>query len=123
MRGGRQALNLFDVLAWAVFFGAGIILWASGLVLFARSNLSPAKKVAWTLLLVAVGAAIGALLPLDAIRSRFLVLIAALPLLAFVDVRIARSNRNFSFWFRACAFEVCTVFGSAAITRALLRAI
>jgi hypothetical protein len=123
MPGGRQALNLLDVLAWAVFFGAGIILWASGLVLFARSNLSPAKKVAWTLLLVAVGAAIGALLPLDAIRSRFLVLIAALPLLAFVDVRIARSNRNFSFWFRACAFEVCTVFGSAAITRALLRAI
>ncbi|HSE63451.1 MAG TPA: hypothetical protein VLG15_07535 [Thermoanaerobaculia bacterium] len=123
MPGGRQALTLLEALAWAVFFGAGVILWASGILLFAKSRLSPTKKIVWTLLLVAVGAAIGALLPLDAIRNRFLILLAALPLLAFVDVRIARSNRNFSFWFRACAFEVCTVFGSAAITRALLRAI
>jgi hypothetical protein len=112
-----------DALAWAVFFGVGGVLWASGLLLFARSSLSPAKKIAWTLLLVAVGAAIGALLSLDAIRNRFLILLAALPLLAFADVRLARSNRRFPFWFRACAFEVCTVFGSAAITRALLRAI
>jgi hypothetical protein len=123
MPGGRQALTLLEVLAWAVFFGAGIILWASGLLLFASSRLSPAKKIAWSGFLVVVGAVIGFLLPLVAIRNRFLLLVAVLPILAFADVRIARSNRNFSFWFRACAFEVCTVFGSAAITRALLRAI
>jgi hypothetical protein len=111
-----------DAFAWAFFFGAGGILWASGILLFAKSRLSRTRKIVWTLLLVAVGAAIGALLSLDAIRNRFLILLAALPLLAFVDVRIARSNRNFSFWFRACAFEVCTVFGTAAITRAVLRA-
>jgi len=34
-----------------------------------------------------------------------------------VDIRLAKSNRSFVFWFRACEFEVCTVFGSAANTR------
>jgi hypothetical protein len=112
-----------DALAWAVFLGAGCVLWASGILLFVNSDLSLAKKLGWTAFLVAAGAAIGSLLPLSSIRNRFLLLLAALPVLAFVDVRLARSNRNFGFWFRACAFEVCTVFGSAAITRAVLGAI
>jgi hypothetical protein len=112
-----------DALAWAVFFGAGCVLWASGVLLFVKSRLSPAKKVVWTSFLVAVGAAIGAVLPFVAIRNRFLILLAVLPILAFIDVRLARSNRSFSFRFRACAFEVCTVFGSAAITRAVLHSI
>lgn len=112
-----------DALAWAVFFSVGPILWASGILLFARSNLSPAKKVGWTAFLVAAGVAIGFFLPLVSIRNRFLLLIAALPILALADVRLARSNRSFRFWFRACAFEVCTVFGSAAVTRAVMGAI
>jgi hypothetical protein len=45
-----------------------------------------------------------------------------LPVIAVIDVKLARSNRSFRFWFRACAFEVCTLFGSAAITRAVQRA-
>ena len=112
-----------DALAWAVFFGVGPILWASGVLLFVKSDLSPAKKVGWTAFLVAAGAAIGSFLPLTSIRNRFLLLLAVLPVLAVIDVRLARSNRNFRFWFRACAFEICTVFGSAAITRAVMGAI
>lgn len=112
-----------DAIARAVFFGVGPVLWATGVFLFVKSELSPAKKALWAAFLVAVGVAIGTLLPLVAIRNRFLLLLAVLPIVALVDVRLARSNRNFWFWFRACAFEVCTVFGSAAITRALLGAI
>jgi hypothetical protein len=112
-----------DALAWGIFFGVGPILWASGILLFVTSSLPPAKKVAWAAFLVAVGAAIGFFLPLVSIRNRFLLLIASLPILALIDVRLARSNRNFRFWFRACAFEICTVFGSAAITRAVMGAI
>lgn len=85
--------------------------------------MSPAKKTVWATLLVGLGAAIGSFLPLVSIRNRFLLLLAVLPILALLDVRLARSNRSFAFWFRACAFEICTVFGSAAITRALLHAI
>jgi hypothetical protein len=112
-----------DAFARVVFFGVGPVLWVSGILLFVKSDLSPAKKVAWAVLLVAAGAAIGSFLPLSSIRNRFLLLLAVLPVLAVVDVRLARSNRDFWFWFRACAFEVCTVFGSAAITRAVLGAI
>lgn len=111
-----------DALAWAVFFSIGPILWASGILVFVSSRLSPAKKIGWTSFLVAAGAAIGLFLPLVSIRNRFLLLMAVLPILALVDVRLARSNRTFGFWFRACAFEVGTVFGSAAITRVLMNA-
>ena len=110
-------MSLIDAVAWAVFFGLGPILWASGIFLFVKSELSPAKKIVWSLFLVAVGAAVGMLLPLVAIRNKFLLLLAVLPVLAIIDVKLARSNRSFWFWFRACAFEICTVFGSAAITR------
>jgi hypothetical protein len=112
-----------NAVAWGIFFGVGPILWASGVLLFVRSRLPPAKKVAWAAFLVAAGVAIGFFLPFVSIRNRFLLLIAALPILALADVRLARSNRNFRFWFRACAFEICTVFGSAAITRAVMDAI
>lgn len=112
-----------DALAWGIFFGVGPILWASGILLFVRSGLPPERKVAWAAFLAAVGVAIGTLLPLVSIRNRFLLLLAGLPILALVDVRLSRSNRGFRFWFRACAFEVCTVFGSAAITRGLMTAI
>lgn len=116
-------MRFLDVFGWLLFFGAGLLLWASGILLFARSNLSPAKKVGWTAFLVAAGVAIGSLLPLTSIRNRFLLLLAVLPVLAVIDLRLARSNRNFWFWFRACAFEICTVFGSAAVTRAVIGAV
>jgi hypothetical protein len=108
---------VLDTVAWVVFLGVGPVLWVSGMRLFVHSGLSRSKKIGWVLLLVAVGAAIGWFLPLPAIRNRFLALLIALPLLAIADVMLARSDRGFSFWFHACAFEVCTVFGSATMTR------
>ena len=95
----------------------------SGVRLFLRSPLSNRRKFGWILFLLFAGAAIGCLLPLPDIRNRFLVLLVGLPLLAIIDVKLARSNRRWSFWFRACSFEICTVFGTAAITRLVLEQI
>lgn len=97
------------------------ILWASGAWLFLRSPLGITRKIVWTLALAALGLAIGWLLPLGTIRSRFLLLLAFLPVLAAVDLKLARSERRVTFWLRACAFEVCTVFGVAAAVAFLLR--
>jgi len=115
-----MAVKLLNTFAWVIFFGFGPLLWMSGLRLFLESPLSRPKKIGWSVMLIVLGVAIGGVLPLAAIRNRFLLLAAALPLLAMADVKIARSNRTFSFWFRACAFEVCTVFASAAITRSIV---
>jgi hypothetical protein len=109
-----------DRIAWVAFLTILPVLWASGFRLFISSALTAPKKFAWSLFLVLVGFAVGALLPLVGIRNRFALLLLALPLLAIVDIRLARSNRTFLFWFRACAFEICTVFGVAALIRFLL---
>lgn len=111
---------LLDRAAWLAFIGLTPILCASGAWLFLRSTLPRRKKIAWALFLVACGIPIGLVLPLPGIRNRFLLLLAAMPVLAAVDVLLARSTRSFLFWFRACAFEVTTVFGCAAVTRYLL---
>jgi hypothetical protein len=116
-------MEVLDLLAWAVFLGIGPILWASGVVLFLRSALSRLRKTGWTLFLVSVGIAIGYVLPLPGIRNRFLVLLVGLPILAVVDVKLAKSSRRFSFWFRACSFEICTIFGTAAATRLMVERI
>jgi hypothetical protein len=116
-------VKLLDAAAWAVFLGLGPVLWASGLRLFLRSSLSHPWKAGWTLVLVSVGIAIGCLLPLTGIRNRFLALLLGLPLLAIVDLTLAKSNRQPSFWLRACSFEIGTVFGTAAITRLALERI
>jgi hypothetical protein len=113
-------MKLLDVVAWGIFLGLGPVLWVSGLWLFLRSSLSQPWKTAWAAFLVSLGVVVGYLLPLTSIRNRFLVLLVALPLLAIVDVKLAKSNRRLSFWFRACSFEICTVFGSAALTRITL---
>lgn len=110
-------MKLLDIVAWAIFLGLGPVLWASGLWLFLVSSLSRSRKTAWAVFLVSLGVAIGYVLPLPSIRNRFLLLLVVLPLLAIVDVKLAKSNRRFSFWLRACSFEICTVFGSAALTR------
>ena len=110
-------MSRLEMAGWAVFFGLGAVLWASGIRLFLRSALSRPMKIGWTLVLTASGAVIGSLLSLPQIRNRFLVLLVALPILAIADIQLARSNRSFSFWVRACAFEICTVFASAAIVR------
>jgi hypothetical protein len=110
-------MKLLEVVAWGIFLGPVPVLWGSGLWLFLRSSLSRPRKAAWAVFLITLGVATGYLLPLPSIRNRFLVLLVALPLLAIVDVKLAKSNRRFSFWFRACAFEMCTVFGIAALTR------
>jgi hypothetical protein len=108
---------VIDRAAWFVFFGLLPPLWVSGVRLFARSGLTPRRKALWAVFLAVVGAAIGLLLPLVAIRNRFLVLLVLLPVLALVDIRLSGSRRTFRFWLRACSFEVCTVFGCAALTR------
>lgn len=110
-------MSLLDTAGWVVFFGVGPLLWAAGVSLFLRSSLSRPRKMAWAGLLVALGAAIGFFLPLQGIRNRYLLLLAVLPVLAGIDIGLARSDRGYSFWLRACAFEIGTVFGSAAVTR------
>jgi hypothetical protein len=109
--------HTLDRATWVVFFGIMPPLWATGVWLFAHSGLTRRKKVLWALFLISVGVAVGFLLPLAAIRNRFLILFALLPVLALIDVKLAQSNRTFLFWLRACSFEVCTVFTSAALTR------
>jgi hypothetical protein len=103
----------------ALVIGAGV-LWFAGLRIFLHSELSRARKVQWTALLVLVGVGIGIVLPLSQLWSRFLLVILILPLLGFVDVLLLRSRRGLSFWIRACGFEACTVFGTAAVSRFLL---
>jgi hypothetical protein len=110
-------VSLPDGLSWAVFLVAGPILWVAGVRLFLRSGLTRERKILWAVFLVLLGGGIGFWMPLPSIRSRFLLLLAVLPVLAFLDTRLASSRRGFLFWFRACAFEVCTVFGSAALVR------
>jgi hypothetical protein len=107
---------------WLVSFGLVSLLWFSGAWLFARSGLARRRKVAWTFFLLGIGAVVGLLLPLDGIRDRFLIVLALVPVLALIDIRLAKSNRTFSFWLRACSFEVCTVFAFAALTRFALNA-
>ncbi len=113
-------MTAVDRVAWFVFVCLIVPLWVSGVTLFVHSGLRIRKKVLWSVFLVAVGIAIGVLLPLAGIRNRFFLLLALLPALAFSDVKLASSHRTFLFWFRACAFEVCTVFASAALTRLVL---
>jgi hypothetical protein len=105
------------LLEWAVFLAIGPILWVAGTRLFLRSGLTRGKKIAWAVFLVLLGGGVGLWMPLSAIRSRFLVLLVVLPVLALLDAKLASSRRGFLFWFQACAFEVCTVFGSAAFVR------
>ena len=108
------AATMLDLLRLLLFYAICPLLWASGAYLFVRSDLSIFKKLGWSGALVLVGAGIGWLVPPTMIESRFLILLAALPLFAVIDVKLARSDRGFSFWLRTCGFELCTVFGTAA---------
>ncbi len=103
----------------AIVVGAGVV-WFAGLQLFLQSDLSRTRKVGWTAFLVFVGIGIGVVLPLTQVWSKFFLMIVILPALGFADVLLLRSRRGLSFWIRACGFEVCTVFGVAATSRALL---
>ncbi len=100
-----------------LFFVVGPVLWAAGLVLFVRSPLSPTRKALWFLMLIAVGLFMGAVLPFGSIRDKFVLVLVLLPLLAFADVKLMRSDRGLLFWLRACGFEICTVFAVAATVR------
>lgn len=101
----------------------GAMLWAFGLQLFLRSQLSTRHKIIWTAFLILIGVAIGLLLAAPAIRGKFLLLLLALPVLAAVDLLLLKPGRSLSFWLRACGYEVCTVFGVAGLTRLLLTGI
>lgn len=109
-----------NTFAWIAFIAALPVLWLTGLRLFLQTDLTRLKRVLWPIALAAVGVCAGYLLSLTAIRDRFLAILLAVPILSLVDIKLARSNRTFLFWFRACAFEVSTVFGAAAATRLAL---
>jgi hypothetical protein len=114
---------MLHVLESVLFFGVGPLLWTSGLVLFLRSPLSPRRKAIWTSVLVAIGAVIGLLLSASAIREKFAIVLALLPLLALADVKLMSSHRGFLFWLRGCGFEICTVFAVAAWCRFVISTI
>jgi hypothetical protein len=114
--------EVFEFAAWAAFLVIGTLLWLAGIRLFLNSKISRRKKILWPLFLVSLGLGIGSLLPLASIRNKCLLLFAVLPALAVVDIKLARSNRTFSFWLQACAFEVYTVFATTVITRVVLGA-
>ena len=103
----------------AIVVGAAVV-WFAGLRLFVQSNLSHSRKLGWTSFLVVVGIAIGLVLPISQVWSKFVLLIVILPVLGLADVLLLRSGRGLSFWIRACGFEVGTVFGVAAAARLLL---
>lgn len=111
---------MFHALEATLFFGMGPLLWASGLVLFLRSPLSRTRKLIWTSVLVAIGIGMGFLLSAAAIREKFVIVVVLLPLLALADVKLMSSHRGFTFWLRACGFEVCTAFAVAAWCRYLI---
>jgi hypothetical protein len=102
-----------------IVVGTGVV-WFAGLRLFLQSGLSRTRKVGWTAFLILVGIGIGIVLPLHEVWSKFVLLIVILPVLGFADVLLLRSGRGLSFWIRACGFEVCSVFGAAALARFLL---
>lgn len=104
------------VIGSALVVGSGA-LWVAGLRLFIRSELSRHRKLTWSAFLLLVGVGAGVVLPLSELRSKFLLVLAMLPLLAVVDAWLVRSGHGLSFWIRACGFEVCSVFGAAAVAR------
>jgi hypothetical protein len=111
---------MLESVARIVLVVGAAALWFAGLRLFLRSDLSRARKVGWAALLVIVGIGIGLVLPPGEVWRRFVLLILILPVLGLADVLLLRSGRGISFWIRACGFEVCTVFGAAAVARYLL---
>lgn len=110
---------LRTLLIWSAT-GAAALLWAAGLRLFLAAEMKASWKLIWSGFLVAVGIGIGFALSLPDLAIKFLWVIAILPILALVDVLVLRQSRGFVYWFRACAFEVVTVFGTAALSRVVL---
>jgi hypothetical protein len=108
---------MFEVLFRSVVLIASAILWLSGLRLFLHATLSRRRRLVWTACLVATGGIIGLLLSRSQVWEKFLILLALLPALGLADMLLLRSRRGWSFWIRACGFELGTVFGMASITR------
>lgn len=92
-------------------------LWVAGLQLFIRADLTKRWKLGWSCFLIFVGIGIGVALPLGEVGSKFLLIMAVLPVIAAADVFLFRSRRGLSYWIRACGFEVGTVFAVAAAAR------
>jgi len=110
---------MFDILWRSGVVIVGAALWLTGLRLFLRAELSGRRKLAWSACLVGVGVVIGLLLSRTQVWEKFLILLALLPALGAADTLLLKTRRGFSFWVRACGFELGTVFGVAALTRLL----
>jgi len=104
------------VVRLAVGLGSGA-LWLAGLRLFLRSEFSVRRKLGWSAFLLLVGSGVGLVLPLAQLWRDYLLLLALAPVLAVADRVLLGSRHGWSFWVRACGFEVCTVFATAGAAR------
>ncbi len=95
-------------------------LWSAGLWLFLHAGMTTRRKVSWVGVLVVVGVFAGLVLPLPDLWTRFLWLMAIVPVVAVADVFLVRASRGLTYWIRACGFEVVTTFSVAAVTRFVL---
>ncbi len=98
---------------------AAAALWAAGLWLFLRAGMPARRKFAWICVLVVVGVFAGIVLPLHDLWTKFLWVMAIVPVVAAADVLLLRA-RGITYWIRACGFEVVTTFAVAAASRYLL---
>ncbi len=95
-------------------------LWSAGLWLFVRAGMPTRRKLTWIGVLVVVGVFAGVVLPLYQLWTKFLWVMAIVPVVAAADVLLLRAARGVTYWVRACGFEVVTTFAVAAATRYVL---
>lgn len=107
------------LLIWSAI-AAAAILWAAGLRLFLAAEMTVRWKLIWSGFLLVVGIALGFALSLHDLATKFLWVLAILPILAAADVVMLHAKRGLTYWIRACGFEVVTVFGAAAMARLAL---
>ncbi len=104
---------------WVVLpvLGVAAALWSAGLWLFLHAGMTARRKVSWVGVLAVVGVFAGIVLPLPDLWTKFLWVMAIVPVVAVVDVFLVRASRGLTYWIRACGFEVVTTFAVATATR------
>lgn len=103
---------------WALLADSGG-LWFAGLRLFLRSTLPRNRKLTWSAFLLLVGGRVGFPVPGAQVWSEFLLVLANAAASCPCGRVAAPVGTRVVVLVRACAFEVCTVFGAAGVARAL----